>query len=154
MYKAIPRIEETAEELRQLQKQERHRLKQQRLHALYLLASGQARERQQVAALLGVSRNTVGRWLDLYAAGGLEAMLRVQPSPGKAPALSVVQLKQLQAALARPEGFGSYGEVQAWIQEQLGVEMKYHAVYRLVHDKLQAHLKVPRPSHPKKTRRR
>src|SRR5918911_3100390 len=74
MYKAIPPIHETAEELKRLQKQEHHRLKQQRLHALYLLASGQAHERQEVAALLGVSRNTVGHWLDIYADGGLKAL--------------------------------------------------------------------------------
>ena len=151
MYKAIPVIQETAAELRELQKRERHRLKQQRLHALYLLASGQARERQQVAALLGVSRNSVARWLDRYAAGGLEAMLRVQAAPGQAGALSPKQVGQLREALARPEGFGSYGEVQEWIAEQLGVEMSYWAVHKLVRYKLDAGLKVPRPSHPKKT---
>ena len=151
MYKAIPHIHETAVELKRLYKQERHRLKQQRLHALYLLASGQAHERQQVAALLGVGRNAVGRWLDCYADGGLKALLSVKPLPGRVPALSAEQLTRLRDALARPEGFGSYGEVQQWIRDELGVEMKYHAVHTLVHDKLGARLKVPRPSHPKKT---
>ncbi len=153
MYKSIPAIQETVEELRQLQKQERHRLKQQRLHGLYLLASGQAQERQQVAGLLGVSRNTVGRWLDSYAEGGLEALLSVKAPPGKAAALSTAQVGRLREALARPEGFGSYGEVQQWIADQLGVEMNYWAVHKLVHYKLGAGLKVPRPSHPKKTTR-
>ena len=153
MYKAIPEIQESAEELRQLQKQERHRLKQQRLHALYLLASGGARERQQVALLLGVSRNTVASWLDRYEESGLEAMLAVKPLPGKAPALAGADLRRLQEALARGEGFGSYGEIQEWIRSELGVEMKYHAVHKLVHGKLGARLKVARPSHPQKTRR-
>ena len=151
MYKPIPPIHETAEELKRLHKQERHRLKQQRLHALYLLASGQAHERQQVAALLGVGRNAVGRWLESYEAGGLKAVLSVKPSPGKAPALKPEQLTQLREALARPEGFGSYGQVQQWISDELGVQMNYPAVHKLVHDKLGARLKVPRPSHPKKT---
>ena len=154
MYKPIPPIRETVEELKRLQKQEPHRLKQQRLHALYLLKSGQAHERQQVAALLGVSRNTVGHWLDSYADGGLKALLHVKPLPGRAPALTPEQVGQLQDALARPEGFGSYGEVQQWIQTALGVAMQYHAVHTLVYDKLGARLKVARPSHPKKTRRR
>lgn len=154
MYKPIPAIHETAEELKQRRKQERHWLKQQRLQALYLLATGQAQERQEVAALLGISRNTVGRWLESYEHGGLEGLLSIKPLPGKAPALSEAQLTQLRAALARPEGFGSYGEVQAWIAEELGVTMKYHAVHKLVHDKLGARLKVPRPSHPKKATRR
>ena len=154
MYKPIPAIKETADELNRLQKQERHPLKQKRLHALYLLASGQATERQHVARLLGVSRNTVGHWLDSYAEGGLTAMLTVKPLPGRVPALNEAQVTQLREALARPEGFGSYGEVQQWIASELGVTMKYHAVYDLVHDKLGAHLKVPRPTHPKKATRR
>lgn len=153
MYKAIPPIRETPEELKQRRKQERHWLKQQRLQALYLLATGQAKERQEVARLMGVSRNTVGRWLDSYEQGGLAGLLTIKPLPGKAPALSETQLTQLRAALARPEGFGSYGEVQAWIAKELGVEMKYHAVHKLVHDKLGARLKVARPSHPKKATR-
>lgn len=135
------------------QKQERHPLKQKRLHALYLLASGQATERQQVASLLGVSRNSVGHWLDAYADGGLKTMLTVKPPPRRVPALNEAQLTQVQEALARPEGFGSYDEVQQWIAAELGVTMKYHAVYDLVHDKLDAHPKVPRPTHPQKVTR-
>ena len=154
MYKPIPPIHETAEELKQRRQQERHWLKQQRLQALYLLASGQAKERQQVAALMGISRNTVGHWLDRYAQAGLEGLLTIKPLPGKAPALSQAQLTKLREALARPEGFGSYGDIQAWIADELGVPMKYHAVHKLVHDKLGARLKVPRPSHPKKRRGR
>lgn len=152
MYKPIPLIHESAEDLKQRLKHETHRLKRPRLHVLYLLKSGQATQRQQVAQLVGVSRNTVGDWLDLYAAGGLTRLLAVKPLPGKRPALSAAQCEQLRAALARPEGFASYGAVQTWIAEELGVTMQYHAVHTLVHDKLGARLKVPRPSHPKKTR--
>ncbi len=43
MNTAIPPIHESAEELKELLTRERRREKQQRLHALYLLASGQAR---------------------------------------------------------------------------------------------------------------
>ncbi len=46
------------------------------------------------------------------------------------------------------------GEVQSWIREQLGVEMKYHADYRLVRDKLGAKMEVPRPSHSQNPRLR
>lgn len=153
MYKPIPPIRETPEELKQRRQQERHWLKQQRLQALYLLATGQAQERQQVATLLGISRNTVGRWLDRYAQDGLDGLLYLKPLPGKAPALTAEQLTRLREALAQPQGFGSYGEVQAWIANELGVEMQYHAVHTLVHDKLGARLKVPRLSHPKKATR-
>ena len=152
MYKPIPPIQESAEDLKARLKQEPHPLKRPRLHVLYLLKSGQAQQRQQVAALVGVHRNSVGDWLDVYAAEGLEAMLAVKPLPGKRPALTPEQLARLTEALRRPAGFASYGAVQQWIAAELGVTMQYHAVHTLVHDKLSARLKVPRRSHPKKTR--
>jgi len=148
MYKPIPPIQESTEDLKARLKQERHPLKRPRLQMLYLLKSGQAHQRQQVASLVGVHRNSIGDWLDVYAAEGLEAMLSVKPLPGKRPALTSEQLARLTEALKRPEGFASYGAVQQWIEAELGVTMKYHAVHTLVHDKLQARLKVPRPSHP------
>src|SRR3712207_7558353 len=55
----------------------RHPAKRQRLHALYLLASGQARYRTEVVALLGVDRNTVAHWLDTYQQRGLVALLEI-----------------------------------------------------------------------------
>ncbi len=154
MNKTVPPIHESAEVLKDLFTRERRREKQQRLHALYLLASGQARSRITVASLLGVSRGTVGRWLTTYAAGGLPALLDIYIPAGKAPALSPPQLAQLQAALDRPEGFASYGAVQRWIADELGIQMRYHAVHKLVRYTLRAKLKVPRPVHIKKRTRR
>ncbi|MDP9314337.1 MAG: helix-turn-helix domain-containing protein [Chloroflexota bacterium] len=150
MNKAVPPIHESVEELKHLLSRERQLDKQQRLHALYLLASGQARSRSTVATLLGFSRATVGRWLSTYAQGGLPALLNIYIPTGRAPALAPAQLVQLQAALDRPEGFASYGAVQQWIANNLGVAMGYHAVYKLVRRKLRAKLKVPRPQHEKK----
>ncbi|MDP9311005.1 MAG: helix-turn-helix domain-containing protein [Chloroflexota bacterium] len=150
MNKAVPTIHESDEELKRRLSRERQPDKQQRLHALYLLASGQARSRITVATLLGVSRGTVGRWLTIYTQGGIPALLDVYVPSGRAPALSPEQLAHLQAALDRPEGFASYGAVQQWIADSLGVAMGYHAVYKLVRRKLRAKLKVPRPHHEKK----
>ena len=151
MNAAIPPIHESAEDLKRLLNQERQPDKQQRLHALYLLASGQARYRTTVAALLGVSRGTIGRWLGRYAQGGLDTLLDIYIPAGKAAALSPAQLAELQAALDRPAGFASYGAIQQWIAQEFGVQMGYHAVYKLVRGNLRAKLKVPRPVHEKKT---
>ncbi len=43
MNKVVPSIHESADELKQLLARDRHPVKHQRLHALYLLASDQAR---------------------------------------------------------------------------------------------------------------
>ena len=54
-----------------------------RLQMLYLLVSRQAHTRQDVARMLGVHRNTISRWLALYAAGGLEALAGDIHPPGQ-----------------------------------------------------------------------
>jgi transposase len=150
MNKTMPVIRESVDELKRLLKQERHHVKHQRLQMLYLVASSQARFRTELAPLLGVDRSTIGRWLAGYETGGLEALLAVYIPAGKKPPLSAGQLAQLQQALQRPEGFASYGEIQRWIATELGVELGYHSVHTIVHDKLGAKPKVPRPSHQKK----
>ena len=150
MNKTLPVIHESANDLKQQLQQERDQRKRQRLHVLYLLASGQATNRTAGAELLGVDRNTVGRWLTQYRDGGLAALLAVYVPAGKRPSLAPAQLAQLQQRLEQPDGFASYGEIQQWIATTFGVQMGYHAVHTLVHDKLRARPKVARPSHEKK----
>jgi transposase len=146
----IPSIDESVDELKARLTQERHPAKRVRLHALYLLASEQTHSRQEVAALLGVDRNTVGRWLTTYRAGGLDALLNVYVPAGKRKPLTSHQLQTLQQALVQPHGFGSFGAVQQWIAATFGVQLSYNATRKLVRYKLGAKLKVPRPSHQKK----
>lgn len=150
MNKAIPVIQESAAELKQLLTHERHPATHQRLHALYLLASGQARFRSDVACLLSVDHNTVSRWLDRYAQGGLDTLLARYVPAGNAPALSPDQVAHLQHALEQPQGFGSYTEARQWIEDRFGITLSYNATHKIVHYKLGAKLKVARPSHTKK----
>src|SRR3712207_8931030 len=103
MNKAVPIIHESVAELKQRLARERHPAKHQRLHALYLLASGQARFRSDVARLLGLDRNTVRRWLDQYAHGGLDALLDIYVPAGKRKPLSADQLAHLRQRLADPQ---------------------------------------------------
>jgi hypothetical protein len=65
MYRVIPGIREDVNELRPHLQHEHDGHKKPRLQMLYLLASGQAHRRQGVARLLGVHRQTIGRWLAL-----------------------------------------------------------------------------------------
>lgn len=150
MYKPMPEIRESAEELRALMKQERNPKARQRLHALYVVASGQARSRCAVASLLGMNRDTIGDWFALYADGGRERLLDLYVSPGKTSSVPPLVLEALQKRLKAQEGFASYGELQAWLAEQHGVKMQYAALHKLVAYKLLARPKVVRPRHIKK----
>jgi hypothetical protein len=60
MRNALPVIRTEATTLKQRLHHEPHGRKKPRLQRLYLLASGQAQTRRDVAQLLGVHRNTVG----------------------------------------------------------------------------------------------
>lgn len=151
MAKKFPEIVESSEELLERMKREKHVLKRQRLHTLYLVKSGQAGSRQEIAQLLGIGGNAVGEWLNCYAREGLDVLLEVKVPPGRVASLNPAQQEQLREALACPTGFSSFVDVQTWIKEQLGIQMEYSAVHKLVKYSLGASLKVARPSHPQKT---
>ena len=143
MNRGLPDITESSTELKDRLRGESVGYKKQRLTALYLLQSGNAKNRKQVADLIGVNRQTVGHWLDAYQAGGIDQMLDRRYSPGRVPLLSEAQRHELRAELDKPSGFSSYGEIQQFIASTYQVEMSYKAVYSLIHDKWQAKPKVP-----------
>lgn len=151
MRTAIPAITDHADDLKQRLQRERNGHKRPRLQMLYLLASGQAHTRQQLAHLLGVHRNTIGRWLALYAAGGLEALLQTYVPAGKRVSLAPQVLASLEQVLRRSEGFASYEALRQWVRRTHGVEVKYKTLYTLVRTRFHTKLKVARPSHTKKS---
>jgi transposase len=146
----IPPIPEHTDDLRHRLQREHNGHQKPRLQMLYLLASGQARTRQDVAHLLGVHRNTIGRWLAIYAAGGLDAWLATYVPAGKPVSLAPAVLASLEQALRRPAGFASYEALRRWVWQAHGVEVKDKMLYGIVRPRCRAKLKVPRPSHTKK----
>jgi transposase len=152
MNKKLPQISESIAELQQLMRSEKDGLKKQRLNALYLLVSQQAHNRTQVAALLGVHRTTVGRWLSSYETGGLCCLLSSKKAPGKTPLITVEIKAALKERLASPDGFQSYQQIQQFISDEFDVKVAYKTVHKLVYYKWNAKLKVPRRSHKKKRR--
>jgi transposase len=150
MKKSIPAIHETPEELQQLLHTESDAQRHQRVQTLSFLQTHHARTRKQVARWLGVSRNTVGRWLAAYETGGLKQMLRIAKAPGKVPLLTPAMQQALREHVAQPEGFASYKAIWRWVQQEYGVPIAYKTVHKLVRYHLRAKLKVPRKSHLKK----
>ena len=156
MRRVLPKIQESLEELRGRLRRARDAETKRRLHLLVLLAEGTVRDRQQAAAHLAVHRNTVGEWLTRYERGGLAGLLH-RDQRGARPGqrlLSAPAWEALQARLQSPEGFGGYQDIQRWLADEWGVELAYHSVHRLVHRRLGASPKRPRPVHPKKTPQR
>jgi transposase len=152
--KPFPSIVESPEHLQKQLRREPDAKRRQRLQALYLVASGQVRSRLALAQLLAVHRHTIHAWLALYEDGGLSALLTIKQAPGKRPAVTPAVLSKLQARLAQPQGFGSYGEIQQYLAHTHHLALAYSTVHALVRYKLQAKPKAPRRSHPKKSPQR
>jgi len=146
MHRGKPVIQESVDELKALLKQETNRQKRQRLHTLFLFASSQATSRQEAASLLGVNRQTVGRWVEIYEQAGLAGLLDIYVAAGKATSLSEPVLADLGRQLQRPEGFASYRAMQAWLLETHQVVIKYKTLHKLVRRRFGAQPKVVRPS--------
>jgi transposase len=150
MRTAIPQIADRADDLKHRLQYEHDSHQKLRLQMLYLLARGQAHERQEVARLLGVHRNTIGRWLALYAASSLHALLDTYVPAGKPVSLAPAVLASLEQALHRPEGFVSYEALRQWMRRTHRVEVKYKTLYTIVRTRFKTKLKVARPTHTKK----
>jgi putative transposase len=151
MKQPIPPIHETPEALKRLLAAERDGQRRQRLQALSLLQTEQARTRLHVARLLGVSRKTVGRWLAAYKTGGVPQRLMIAKAPGKVPLLSEAMREALCQRLAKPGGLARDTAIWQWLRQEYGVPVAYKTVHRVVRYTLRAKLKVPRNSPIKKS---
>ena len=138
----IPDSEATLKSLLHHQPSVRH---QERLQALYWLKSGQVSTRIELSKLLGRGESTIYRWLKLYRAGGLSALLEIKPKAGKPALIRGEALDKLKARLAEPTGFESYGAIQQWLSDECALDVPYKTVHKSVHYRLKAKLKVPRP---------
>jgi transposase len=151
MRKALPVMTEDKATLKQRLQREPDGRRNPRLQMPSLLASGRAQTRQDVAHLLGVHRNTIGHWLALNEAGGLDTLPALYVPAGKPLSLSPDVLAALEQALRQPAGFPSYEALRQWIQQIYHLDVNYHTLYTIIHTRFKAKLKVPRPSHTKKS---
>jgi len=151
----LPEIPEPVEKLERLVRKEKDAQIQRRYHMLLLMKTGEAESRSGAARHLGVHRNTIADWLELYEEGGLDGLREIGepgPDPGQQSIPSDV-MEKLKECLSEPEGFGSYKEIQQWLADKHDVELCYSTVHGIVRYELGAKPKSPRPSHPKKTSR-
>lgn len=150
LYKALPEIRETEKELKDLLNKEKDYRIKQRLQTLYLLRTSQAKTRLEVSRMLGVNRDTVGRWLCSYDKGGVSSLLDIHHPSGRQSSLPQEYKEELKDRLSTPQGVSSYKELWMELTERYGIKITYQALHHYVRYKLKAKLKVPRKSHIKK----
>jgi transposase len=154
MNKALPKIKETAEEIREMLKEETQVKKQNRLQALYLIVKKEAKSRSRVAQMLGFNRNSISDWLALYESGGIEKMLEIHKAPGAKPKMTAAAIAEIEEILATEKGFRTYKEIHEMVVNKHQIKIGYGGVHKLVRYGLEAKAKSPRPSNPKKKKRK
>jgi transposase len=151
MNKALPVIKESVEDLRKKIKTQSDSRKKNRLQALFLVASGQAKHRSEVARLLGFNRNSISTWFANYETGGLEKMLEIEKPKGQPTLIPGCAATEIEKTLNSAEGFRTYKEIHALVVGKYDTKITYSAVYKFVRYRMGAKPKSPRHSNPKKT---
>jgi transposase len=138
---------DTEEALRAAYRAERDVVVRQRLHALWLLRSGD-RRMDEVAGLVGATYRTVQRWVAWYREDGLDAIRTHRMGGyGQTPRLTAEQQQQL-ASEVETGRFRNAVAIRAWVAETFGVTYTEGGMYSLL-ERLRCKPKVPRPLHEK-----
>ena len=144
-------VKESLEEIAQRLSQASKPIIKERLQVLYWLKQEKAPSISNIAKSMGRHRGTLQEWLKIYREEGVAGLEMVKSSSGGG---NRVIPKWAESALSKrlqesENGFASYGAVQEWLSQTLGVEAEYHAVYQMTRYRLKAKLKVVRPQHYK-----
>jgi transposase len=124
------KVKESVDELVERLRQADTPTTKERLQVLYWLKQEKPPSISAIAKAIGKHRNTLQTWLSMYRHGGMESMLEINKSSGGVRKIPQWAENALLKRLQDPEhGFGSYGLVQQWLAQTLGVEAEYHAVY-------------------------
>jgi len=143
----VVRIEivETPEELKDLMRQEKDAVRQEKLLVLYWLKTKMVDSVLSAAVRLGKHRTTIQRWLSSYRTGGIAELLSQKPRSGRPRIMKAEIVEKLEKELSQPERFSSYKEVHQWLTNCCDVPVAYRTVHQWTRYRLQGKLKVPRP---------
>ncbi len=113
-------IRESEEELAAAERRLRGRPAAARVRMLRLLKAGAAATLGACAPLVGYSPRQVARWWAAYRAGGLAALTRERPRPGKVARLTPEALAGLEAEM-RAGAVATLEDARRYLAEQHGV---------------------------------
>ena len=142
---------ETEAELKQLHRSVASHLKP-RIQMLFLIKTGKAHSKQELADALGVNHNSTQNWKKSYEQGGIKQLLSYKRGGRKPSIISNEVHQKLSDRLNDPKGgYRSYVEMQQWLEEDCGVIIGYQALNKYVKRKFGARLKAARKSHVQKS---
>lgn len=140
--------QESAEELKQKYRAEKHPQRRERLFTFWHLRLG--KQVKEIAELMGTSERVIQRWVSWYRAGGLAQVLKRVTGHGTVGAPAYLSPLQQKALVARVKlgDFRTVWDVMAWVEARWGIGYSYEGM-RSVLKRHQCGLKVPRPQSEK-----
>lgn len=142
-------VNESAEELKARQTRVPVYLRP-RVKMLSLIAGGTTAV-GVLCAKLGISGPALREWKTKYRTGGIEALLAEGRGGDKRSGITAEQKRKIAEKLCHPmDAFRSYGEAQAWLKAEMGIEKEYHALNKYLKRNFGTRLKVGRKSNVKK----
>ena len=138
-------VKESVKDLKSIQKQKPSYYS--RIQMLLLIKEGKFVTKDALSEALQVSTQSVHIWRTKYNAGGIDRLLEDKRG-GKPAQITAPIHERLSTRLnSSKEGFKSFVEIQHWLQENFGIEMKYQALNKYIKLKFGARPKVARKSH-------
>jgi transposase len=120
-------------------------------YKMLLLICGGCTRTNDLAAKVGASANTISIWKGHYSSGGLAQLTSDQRGGDFKSEISSENKQKIAQKISDPDNaFTSFGQAQAWLKEELGIDKQYHAVNKYLKRNFRAKLKVGRKSHVKK----
>jgi transposase len=144
-------ITESLSELKKFRANQPTLLKQKRIDCLLHLKTSKFKTRQELANHLGIHIRTQERWLTKYREGGLSSLLTDLPNNRPSKIITKEIHNALKSRVNSSDApFLGYWEAQQWLNEEFGVEIKYHWLRKYLKTHFKTKLKSPRKSHYKK----
>lgn len=124
---------------------------EKRIECLRLLKSKRFATQEETAHYLGISRQTIVRWITAYNQGSIEGLLPEKTRKKK----SKIITSEIHQALAKRVNssdtpFLGYWDATDWVKAEYGVTVKYHWLRKYLIKHFKTKLKSPRKSHYKK----
>ena len=143
--------QETAEELKQKYRREKHAQRRERLMTLWHLREG--KRVQEVSQMTGTDVRIIQKWLSWYRTAGLSEVMRRITGYGTVGVASFLNRLQQKALVARVQlgDFATVWDVITWVAARWGIVYSYEGM-RSVMKRNQLVLKVPRPQSEKADR--
>lgn len=144
-------IKESLSELQTLLRKSKSDRQRGRIKALILLKQNKVQYKSQLAAKLGFTEKTIREWLKSYLDYGIKSFITIKVGGNNTRHISDKSIAFISDKLLDPSTtITSYIELQALIEQELGEQVNYGALYTHCRRKHKSKLKVSRKSHYKK----